>query len=144
MTEKTDLFAKGGLEKPSQEDGEDAEEEGEYGGEEETPPFPLLQALLLPEDGDAIRRRGLHHQLNDLPSLWNKQIMPIMAIMAMATTEVSQVHEEEHPVTQRTLGVNSDLKMIFNSFFERTRPGPCPPDTWSLSNLAHQPSGLSN
>ena len=69
MTEKTDLFAKGGLQKPSQEDGEDAEEEGEYGGEEETPPFPLLQALLLPEDGDAIRRRGLHHQLNDLPSL---------------------------------------------------------------------------
>ena len=76
MTEKTDLFAKGGLEKPSQEDGEDAEEEGEDGGEEETPPFPLLQALLVPEDGDAIRRRGLHHQLNDLPSLWNKQIMP--------------------------------------------------------------------
>ena len=69
MTEKTDLFAKGGLQKPSQEDGEDAEEEGEDGGEEETPPFPLLQALLVPEDGDAIRRRGLHHQLNDLPSL---------------------------------------------------------------------------
>ena len=69
ITEKTDLFAKGGLEKPSQEDGEDAEEEGEDGGEEETPPFPLLQALLVPEDGDAIRRRGLHHQLNDLPSL---------------------------------------------------------------------------
>ena len=69
MTEKTDLFAKGGLEKPSQEDGEDAEEEGEDGGKEETPPFPLLQALLVPEDGDAIRRRGLHHQLNDLPSL---------------------------------------------------------------------------
>ena len=69
MTEKTDLFAKGGLEKPSQEDGEDAEEEGEDGGEEETPPFPLFQALLVPEDGDAIRRRGLHHQLNGLPSL---------------------------------------------------------------------------
>ena len=61
--------AKGGLEKPSQKDGEDAEKEGEDGGEEETPPFPLLQALLVPEDGDAIRRRGLHHQLNDLPSL---------------------------------------------------------------------------
>ena len=99
MTEKTDLFAKGGLEKPSQEDGEDAEEEGEYGGEEETPPFPLLQTLLLPEDGDAIRRRGLHHQLNDLPSLWNKQIMPIMAITAMATTKVSQqVHEHSGAV----------------------------------------------
>ena len=66
--------------------------------------------------------------------------MPIMAITAMATTEVSQVHEEEHPVTQRTLGVNSDLKMIFNSFFERRDRDPArlTPGAFPISPISPQ------
>ena len=69
MTEKTDLFAKGGLEKPSQEDGEDAEEEGEYGGEEEAPPLPLLQAFLLPKDGNTLGGLCFHPALLTSPSV---------------------------------------------------------------------------
>ena len=63
MTEKTDLFAKGGLEKSSQENGEDAEEEGEYGGEEETPPFPLVQTLLVVNQWSALTSKYLTSHL---------------------------------------------------------------------------------
>ena len=40
------LFAQSSLEETNKKDGEDAEEEGEYGGEEEAPPLPLLEAFL--------------------------------------------------------------------------------------------------
>ena len=58
---KRDLFAESSLKKPDKKDGEDAEEEGEDGGEEEAPPLPLLQALLLPEDGNTLGSPRFHH-----------------------------------------------------------------------------------
>ena len=51
------------MKQPDKEDGEDAEDEGEDGGQEEAPPLPLLQALLLTVDGQARGAGSLHDPL---------------------------------------------------------------------------------
>ena len=62
----TDLSAEDGLQAADQQDGEDAEDEGEDGGEEEAPPLPLLQALLVTVQRKALWRTRLHPQHNSI------------------------------------------------------------------------------
>ena len=63
---KTDLSAENCLQTPDQQDREDAEDEGEDGGEEEAPPLPLLQALLVAVQGKALWRARLHPHHNSI------------------------------------------------------------------------------
>ena len=67
------LFAESSLKKTNEKDGEDAKEEGEDGGEEEAPPLPLLQALLIAEDGNSLGGLCFHPALLPLDfATWRK------------------------------------------------------------------------
>ena len=60
----TDLSAEDGCKGADEEDADDAHDEGEDGGEEEAPPLPLLEALLLPKDGHTLRGACFHPAQN--------------------------------------------------------------------------------